>query len=222
MYDPSAPISFDASIGDGLPLRQNWTDSTSLSGSGSLETDIGAPAWFADGLAGRAIWNVIPSPAAKALAATQGWRITSVLRVASGDSVTDYFANGSQRYLPILSVVEGGDLEVELEGTHLLASGAAATDYHTHEVRYDPTTGLATYSFDGTQIETRAGSAMLQNQISFGQGSSGTAGSAYDPSVHFELLSMAAVPTLFPVGMIAVLLLIAVMAMMRVSAITRS
>lgn len=199
VYDPAAPIAYDAAIGDGLPARQGFTNSLTNGGAGSwIANDFGAPAWHADGTAGRATWDVIPSPATKALAATQGWRIESVLRVVAGDYVTDYYADGSRRFLPILSLV-AGELRVQLEGggAHVLATGPAATDYHTHEVRFDPATGLATYSFDGTPIETWAGSATTQSQITFGQGSTSIAGEAYYRGMRFELLPVA-VPGLAP------------------------
>lgn len=190
-FDPAAPIGYDASLGDGLPARQGWIASLSNDGSGSwVANDGGAPAFFADGLAGRATWLVVPTPATKALAASRGWRIRSELRVASGGFVTDYYADGARRYMPILSLV-GNALRVQLEGggTHDLAFDAAASDYHVHEVRFDPTTGLATYFFDGLAIETWAGSATSQNQITFGQGSTGIAGSAYYRSMTFSLLA---------------------------------
>ncbi len=200
-FDPGAPIAYDASLGDGLPARQGWTASLSNAGTGSwVPNDGGAPAFHANGLAGRATWLVVPTPATKALAASRGWQIRSELRVASGGFVTDYHADGARRYMPILSLV-GNTLRVQLEGggTHDLAFDAAATDYHVHEVRFDPTTGLATYFFDGLAIETWAGSATTQNQITFGQGSTAIAGSAYYRSMEFSLLPLPVpVPGLSP------------------------
>lgn len=207
--DGSQPLFFEADYcGDNSPSRMGWTDSYSNAGTG-VALDDGAPAWRADGSEGRATWSVNPSAATEALAALRGWRTESVLRVESGTYLTDYYADGSRRFLPILGLDGSGNLTVQLEGGgfHVLATGAAATAYHTHEIRFDPSSELATYSFDGTAIETWAGSTTAQHQIVFGQGATSISGVGVYRSMRFEVLPIA-VPGL---DLRAVILLICVL-----------
>lgn len=187
--DPSVPLLYEADhCEEPTPRRMGWTDSLSLSGAGQLVDDGGQPAWEADGTGGRATWVWVPSAETEALAAASHWRLESVVRVVSGGFVTDYYADGSRRFLPILQLDANGDLAVQLEGGgyHVLATGPAATDYHTHEVVFDPATQRAAYLFDGTPIETWGGSATAQRQVTFGQGSSFIEGRARYRSVRFE------------------------------------
>ena len=124
----------------------------------------------------------------------------------SGDYVTDYYADGSRRFLPILRRNGSGDLAVQLEGggAHVLATGADADDYHTHVVRFNPLTDDATYYFDGTPIETWAGSATAQRQITFGQGASFIAGQAYYQSMSFEPAPEPSTALMLAVGTLAI------------------
>ena len=200
--DLTEPITFDARACDpetilpadstGTPSRQGWTPGLTFSGTGALAVDTvdgsPSPVWHADGSNGGALWNWVPSLDLESWVATHGWRIESRLRVLSGDYVTDYYADGSRRFLPILRRNGNGDLAVQLEsgGSHVLATGAEADDYHVHVVRFNPLTQQATYSFDGRPIETWSGSATTQRQISFGQGASFIAGQAYYQSMKFE------------------------------------
>ncbi|MEZ4282027.1 MAG: DUF6605 domain-containing protein [Myxococcota bacterium] len=176
----------------GTPSRMGWTPSLSLAGTGSLTTDTvdGAtrPVWLADGSAGRATWNWIPSPELEAHVAANGWRIESRLRVLDGEFLTDYYADGSRRFMPILRRDPNGDLAVTLEGggSHVLATGSDADDYHSHVVLFNPLTQTATYSFDGAPIETWNGNATTQRQITFGQGSTALAGRALYRTVSFQ------------------------------------
>lgn len=187
--DPAEPFVYDAGFCEqSTPRRMGWIDSLSVSGAGSLVDDGGQPAWEADGIDGRATWDWIPSSETDAIAALEGWRMESVVRVLSGGHVTDYYADGSRRFLPILQLDGNGDLAVQLEGGgyHVLATGSSATAYHTHEVLFNPSSQSAVYVFDGTPIEIWSGSSTTQRQITFGQGASLVAGRARYRSVRFE------------------------------------
>ena len=198
----------------GTPSRMGWTPSLSLAGTGALTTDSidGEifPVWLADGSAGRASWNWNPSAALEAHVAANGWRIESRLRVLDGDYLTDYYADGSRRFMPILRRDPNGDLAVTLEsgGDHVLATGSDADDYHSHVVLFNPLTQNATYYFDGTAIETWSGSTTLQRQITFGQGSTAIAGRAHYRSMTFQPapepgLGVALAAGLFALGWLA-------------------
>ena len=208
--DPSQPHFYEADFcEESTPRRMGWTDSPSLDGFGQLVDDGGQPAWEANGNDGRATWDWLPSAATEALAATNYWRIESVVRVLEGAFVTDYYADGSRRFLPILQLDTNGDLAVQLEGGgyHVLATGASATDYHTHEVVFNPASQRAVYIFDGTPIEIWAGAATSQRQITFGQGSSFTAGRARYRSMRFEPVPEPGVGMMVVVGVVALAML---------------
>ncbi|WP_286263184.1 exo-alpha-sialidase [Thalassotalea atypica] len=179
--------SFDSAI-DTDPVNVGWINDSADSGSGSIVTDQGQPAWQANGTGGRAEWEVTPSLQVNTDAANLGWKMTTTSRVVSGSSITDYYANGLQRFLISLSINGNGDLVANLEGgsSHTLVSTTGADQYHTYETSFDVATGLATFSFDGTDIETWSGSASSQNVIVWGNGSSGTNGIANYREVSFE------------------------------------
>jgi sialidase-1 len=185
-----------------------WTPSLTGSATGSLITDTvdGQPAavWYANGTNGRATWDWIPSETLVTRVAQNGWRIESRVRVLDGTYVTDYYADGSRRFLPILSRQANGDLTVQLEagGFHVLAAGSAADDYHRHSVWFNPLTQTATYSFDGVPIETWAGSTTAQRQITFGQGSTPSDGQAYYRSMVFQPAPEPGVATALATGVV--------------------
>ena len=179
--------SFDATT-DSDPTLLGWTNDSANSGSGSLVTEQGQVAWQANGTGGRAEWEIQPSLQVNNDASTLGWKMKTTSRIVSGSAISDYYANGSQRFLALLSINSNGDLVANLEGgaSHTLVSATGAELYHTFEISYDVTTALATFSFDGTVIETWAGAATSQNVIVWGNGSSGTNGIANYRNVSFE------------------------------------
>ncbi|GMA15141.1 hypothetical protein E5F05_01590 (plasmid) [Deinococcus metallilatus] len=173
------------------PTTQGWTASLTGAGGGSLVTDQGASSWQVNGVGGRAQWVWTPGDSDRTDAANKGWRLTSTLRLASGGYITDYYANGSRRFLPVLSLNSSGQLVASLEGggSYTLASGTAATAYHTYTTEYDPTSGQASFFFDGARVATWGGSATTQNYVAWGDGSTGTDSTAYYRSVKFEVLA---------------------------------
>jgi len=179
--------TFDAST-DNDPTLVAWTDDSATAGSGSLIIDQGQAAWQANGTGGRAEWEVQPSLQVNSDASTLGWKMKTTSRVVSGSAISDYYANGSKRFLALLSINANGDLMANLEGgaSHTLVSTTGANEYHEYEISFDVTTALATFSFDGTVIETWAGAATSQNVIVWGNGSSGSNGIANYRNVSFE------------------------------------
>ena len=188
-YGNSVIASFDASISTS-PITQGWSDFTSGQAIGSIEQDLGGVSWKADGTSGRAQWSIVPNTANNLEASTNGWKMTWSSRVVSGTYVTDYYSNGSLRFLPILSINSNGDLVVSLAGggTHTLVRNTGAAAYHDYAIEYDATSQLATFSFDGAVIEsTWAGEASSQNMIVWGNGSSNTNSIAYYRNVAFTI-----------------------------------
>ncbi len=172
------------------PSSQGWNDFLSVSGNGSLLTDLNVTAWKANGENGRAQWLIDPNLEMNLAASTGGWKMTVAMKVKSGGSITNYYANGSIRYLPFISLNSSGDLIATLEdgGTHTLVSETGAEDYHTYEVEYDPGIKQATFRFDGKDVETYKGKTTNQNMIVWGNGSSNNAGVAYYQYVAFRFL----------------------------------
>lgn len=193
------PARYDATTGDGTPVGQGWADGTTLAGSGSLVVDAGSPAWLADGVGGGALWTVGVSAEAHQKYAATGWVLEAELRVESGEWITFSYADGALRYLVRFGLDAGGDLVAILDGAGgapiPLASGPAATVHHVHRIRFDPTTQLATYLFDGQPFGTWSGAASSQDGLLFGQGSSAIDGRGY-----FRRISISAAPLAVPLG----------------------
>jgi Neuraminidase (sialidase) len=192
-YADNVLITYDASAST-APTAQGWTDSTTLQGSGMLEQDLGASSWKADGTSGLAQWSYVPSNQNNVSASNNGWEMSWTSRVVSGTYITDYYSNGTKRFLPVLSLDSAGNLNVALEGdsTYTLVSGSGSTAYHDYVVKYNVTTNVATFSFDGTVIDSSwAGQASSQNLITWGNGSSNTDSIANYRKVSFKTLSPA-------------------------------
>ncbi|MBF4395421.1 sialidase, partial [Vibrio anguillarum] len=85
-------------------------------------------------------------------ASSFGWRMTTEMKVLSGGMITNYYANGTHRVLPIISSDTSGNLVVEFEGQTgrtVLATGAAATEYHKFELVFHPGSNpSASFYFD--------------------------------------------------------------------------
>ncbi|NQU51654.1 MAG: exo-alpha-sialidase, partial [Bacteroidetes bacterium] len=188
--DPGADILYVADSDKLTPEDQGWTDFLSNTAYGSLITDGDVLAWQANGSVGRAQWNINLDLPTNRAATAGGWKMTVAMRVKSGNYITNYYANGSVRFLPITSINSLGDLMVELEGggTHNLVAKTGTEKYHIYEVEYSPETQEATFRFDGEDIETWAGNETSQNMIAFGNGSSTHAGVAYYQYVAFRYL----------------------------------
>ena len=181
------------------PTAQGWRNYLSGQASGSLVQDNGKLAWKADGNLGRAQWQIVPDAAQQRVAKEYGWKLTWNSRIASGGFVTDYYADGSVRFLPVLSLNDNGDLQVELSGlgNYTLVNANGAADYHQYEVIFNADTQSAVFKFDGRVIASNwQGEATSQNMLVFGNGSTGIAGVAYYRSVSFSIFDEGALQPL--------------------------
>ncbi|MCG7637757.1 exo-alpha-sialidase [Alteromonas sp. CNT1-28] len=180
-------VDFD-SKGSVLPSSQGWSDFTSNQAFGQFVEEQGITYWEADGSAGRAQWRYIPSALENDMASKNGWRMSWTSKIVSGQYITDYYSNGTKRFLPVLSKNSSGELIVTLSGagTFTLASDAVASAYNDYEVIYNPDTGLATFTFNDEVItSTWEGEASSQNMVVWGNGSSTNAGIA-----RYELVNL--------------------------------
>lgn len=92
-------------------------------------------------------------------------------KIVSGQYITDYYSNGTKRFLPVLNKNSSGELIATLSGagTFTLASDAIASAYNDYEVIYNPDTGLATFTFNDEVItSTWEGEASSQNMVVWG------------------------------------------------------
>ena len=183
-------LVYRADSADKTPTSQGWTDFSSNGGNGSLLADQNVSAWKASGRSGRAQWLIYPNLAMNSAASAGGWKMTVAMRMESGGYITNYYANGSTRYLPVISLNQKSDLIAELEdgGTHTLINETGDEDYHIYQVEYVPDLNKAIFRFDGEEIETWRGKSTSQNIIVWGNGSSSIAGVAYYQYVAFEYL----------------------------------
>jgi len=133
-------------------------------------------------------------------AASSGWQLSVHSRLVYDYSRQDtrtmmfFYGNGLKRYLVYLDFDEAGGLIAELstpsglEVFPLVPGGAGADAYHDHEVRFDPDTGMATYSFDGTPIHEWSGQASTSRGVTWGSGSTPGRGTMNYHRVQFEIL----------------------------------
>jgi sialidase-1 len=182
-----------------LPTSQGWLDFTSSDGYGRIVSDMGTKAWEANGVGGRAQWKINPDISMNMDASNVGWKMTVIMRMVSGNYITNYYANGEVRFLPIIELDEKGDLIATIEGgsSHILVKGTGGEEYHTYEVEYDPKIKLATFRFDGVDIVTWAGQNTTQNMIVWGNGSTTKASVAYYRYVGFDILGERTTNTIF-------------------------
>ena len=174
---------------DITPEQAGWVDDSSLQGRGELISDGAERVWHVDGNDGRAEWQVTPSSQTNLDAANYGWSMSSKLKVQAGSYLTNYYANGSKRFLVNLILDSSGDLIADVEGDtqYTLVQGGGAQQYHDYRVMFNPRTEMATFLFDGIEVTTWTGSQTSQNVIVFGNGSTGISGVANYNSVSFEV-----------------------------------
>ncbi len=128
---------------------------------------------------------------------TNAWRYSVTARMVHDleGGVCMYFSygNSTRRWIFFLDFTTNGDLFAQLEGASptqyiLTTNGAAADDYHLHEIEFNPVTGMATYRFDGTAIKAWAGQAItIAEGVRWGAGSTPGLGSINVHKVHFEV-----------------------------------
>ncbi|EGQ7969438.1 sialidase [Vibrio cholerae] len=185
-YNATSDTEFDS------PAKQGWMQDNTNNGSGVLTNADGMPAWLVQGNGGKAQWTYSLSTNQHAQASSFGWRMTTEMKVLSGGMITNYYANGTQRVLPIISLDSSGNLVVEFEGQTgrtVLATGTAATEYHKFELVFLPGSNpSASFYFDGKLIRDNIQpTASKQNMIVWGNGSSNTDGVAAYRDIKFEI-----------------------------------
>lgn len=123
------------------------------------------------------------SPEQVGYAHVDGWSYDLVGRMVSGTTGAAThsmaFGDGTHRYYIYFDLDSAGRLTAQLlgDGTnylYTLTSAAQGTNYHTHELTFDPAFGNVTYSFDGNTIATWYGniSTGQSNQVMWGANSS--------------------------------------------------
>lgn len=185
--------SYDAGNLNPNPTAQGWAADRSLSGTGSVDTTTGETLYLVDGTSGRSEWRMVPTAAVHSAANSFGWHYLVEMRLLEGGYFTNYYANGSKRYLPIVSL-NNGRLEVTLVGhaqttPFVIATGVDATTFHRYEIVTLPNSnGMASFYVDGRLIaKDWPGSSTTQNFLTWGNGSSNVSGKALYRDVRFEV-----------------------------------
>lgn len=131
-------------------------------------------------------------------AVTYGWRYTLVSRMVSDSgsaaSHSMAFGTGSKRFYIFFDLDSSSRLTAQLLGdtNYTLTSAAEGTNYHTHELQYDPLIQMATYRFDGADIASWAGenSSGQSQQVMWGANSSTGRGVMNYHRAEFEIMGL--------------------------------
>ncbi len=160
-----------------LPLLSNaWQINDNLATSGTLQY----------------LTNLNANQAANA---NSGWRYLTESRLVSDSPDAGphgmAFGNGTRRFYIQFDLDAAGQLTVGLLGDaiYTLTSATEATNYHTHEMTYDPVTGNAIYLFDGAAVAAWAGqvSSGQSNQVMWGANASSGQGVMNYRRARFEI-----------------------------------
>ncbi len=136
--------------------------------------------------------------AQKVAATNNGWQFTVVSRLVAGSGNTNpaqlmLYGNGARRFYATWDTNASGQLIAVLGAspafTNVLASGADVTNYHRHELVYDPATANGTYLFDGTPVRTWPGEvqAAQNGQAVWGANNSAGKGTMNYHQVQFAI-----------------------------------
>ncbi|CEO40974.1 exo-alpha-sialidase [Photobacterium kishitanii] len=174
------------------PIEQGWVNYLSGHGYGQSIANEDLIEWYVNGNNGRANWKITPDTTLNNQAQIYGWQLTTQMRVASGGYITNYYSNGSKRFLPIISINQNNELTVTFDGETaetVLAADSTVNDYHRYDIVFHPgDTQTASFYFDGRLIRDQwVGTASNQNMIAWGNGSSSIAGEAYYKSIAFQV-----------------------------------
>lgn len=130
-------------------------------------------------------------------AMTNGWRYELRSRMVSdsGSAAAHSmaFGNGVRRFYIFFDLSGAGDLTAELLGdsTYILTNNPAwvATDYHSHQMTYDPVTSNATYRVDNVVIASWPGQVSVgqSNQVMWGANASAGQGLMNYHRAEFEI-----------------------------------
>ena len=138
-------------------------------------------------------------------ATTNGWRFTITSRLltdygGANGSIYFIYGNGTRRYGINLLLNAGSQLIVTPLGGSaitLTTAAGAGTNYHNHQLVYDPATGNVTYRFDGTPKVTWSGQASSgqSHEVVWGSDSSSDRGEMNFNRVDFEVFGQGVVAT---------------------------
>ncbi|MEK0452066.1 MAG: hypothetical protein RL088_4334 [Verrucomicrobiota bacterium] len=134
-------------------------------------------------------------------AAAYGWKMSARLRVADpvaanggSNSVVLLYGNNStsgtaKRWILFFDINAAGEIVTTLVGGPTVTlTGVDATQYHVHELRYNPAVAQAEYYVDGVVKATGyAGTGTNFNGVQWGTGSSGGKGDGYWNAVEFTI-----------------------------------
>jgi microcystin-dependent protein len=134
---------------------------------------------------------------------SNGWRYDLVSRMVSdsGGPATQSmaFGDGTRLFCILFGLDGSGRLTAQLLGdtTYTLTSAAEGTNYHVHEMTYDPVTGDATYRMDGTVITSWPGevSSGQPQQVTWGANASPGMGVMNNHYADFEIIGQGAIAT---------------------------
>lgn len=136
------------------------------------------------------------SPAQVTLATSSGWRFTLMSRMVSdsGSAAAHSmaFGNGTRRFYIFFDLNAAGQLTAQLLGGSvytLTATSAAATNFHLHELIFNPASLQASYYFDRRFIAAWPGqaSAGQSNQVMWGANASSGRGVMNYHRAEFEI-----------------------------------
>ncbi|KXF81571.1 exo-alpha-sialidase [Enterovibrio coralii] len=173
------------------PIEHGWDNYLSGSAYGEAVKKGKGVEWFVNGEDGRANWKITPTDALNDQATAFGWTMSAEMRVKKGGYLTNYYANGEYRFLPIISL-QDNQLTAEFEGEDqqvVLATGRDAKKYHQYDIVFHPgETPTASFYFDGELIKSGwEPTPTTQNMVVWGNGSSHVDAKAYYRSVNFTI-----------------------------------
>lgn len=158
---------------------------------------------------GPSYWVPLPESTQASLL-TKAWRLSVNARLVHdlGGTYCMYFSygNSTRRFLFFLDFSADGDLYADIPGSspsaHPLAlAGAGADDYHLHEIEFNPSSGMATYSFDGSVVTSWSGHLLGASPgVRWGAGSTAGRGAVNVNHVRFEELDSATVLAEYTAG----------------------
>ncbi len=187
--------------GDADPVTEGWNaNNGGVAGTPVNDAAFGEPAaWGIDDSGnGFLFYQEVPNAAELAAIATQGWTMTSRLRVASTPTSTATvvfrYSDGVRGYQMSIGSDAAGDPILELDdnatpqGFLTTTLTGLGNGYHDYRLVFDPNAGTASAFVDGTLITTGyTGLVSPSTDALFGAGSSGGVGDGHWASVQFDI-----------------------------------
>ena len=188
------------------PATQGWTQVSPTSDTGNFSSVAVSP----DGATGYNAWRVMDNSTAAsqflywikplttqqlADAMSYGWRYTARVRlvdpVASNGGAQSCYLNfgnnANKRWIVFFDINAGGQIVASfIGGSSVTLTGVDATQYHVHEMVYNPTSQTVEYFVDGvSKLTGYAGTTGANTGPRWGTESSGGRGDGYWNAVEF-------------------------------------